>query len=137
MLLPSYMIIRDLSIRDYDELTRFWRVNYFVGEIDSVDKLKTFLEKNPKLSVVAIDGAKIVGTALGSFDGRRGYLQKLVVAKDYRGKGLGRKLVDEIIKRLRSAGATYIPIAVEESLVPFYTECGFKKTNQIPMNLNL
>ena len=131
------VVFQELTISDYDRLIPFWKTNYFVNEMDSLEKFKLFLKKNPGLSIIAKENGKIIGTALGSFDGRRGYIQKLVVDKNYRKKGLGQQLVQEVIKKLRSAGASYIPVSVEENIVPFYEKCGFKKTCQIPMNVNI
>lgn len=131
------MIIRELTIEDYEKLAPFWEKNYFLREMDSKENLRIFLEKNPNLSIVAEKGGNIIGTALGSFDGRRGYLQKLVVDKALRKKGLGKQLVEIIIKKLQHLGVTYIPLSVEPELVHFYKTCGFKQTSQIPMNMEI
>ena len=105
--------------------------------MDSLDRFKLFLDKNPKLSFLAEVNGNIAGTALGSFDGRRGYLQKVVVDKVFRRQGFGQRLVEKVIEKLKTLHATYIPISVEEDLVGFYEQCGFKKTDQIPMNINI
>ena len=131
------MNLRTIVIDDYQKLVPFWKKNYFVNEMDSFKRLKLFLEKNPDLSVLIEENGGIIGTALDSFDGRRGYLQKVVTDKDSRRKGMGKQLVKEVLKRLQSLGGTYIPINVEENLVTFYEKCGFKKTTQIPMNKNI
>lgn len=131
------MNIRDIKSSDYDNLISFWEENYFVGDMDSRDKFEMFLSKNPNLSILAEDDGKILGTALGSFDERRGYLQKVVVAKELRKQGLGQQLVEKVVEKLKNLGATYIPIAVEEDSVHFYENCGFIKTSQIPMKLEV
>lgn len=131
------MKLRKITLEDYDKLIPFWRENYFVNEHDSLEKFVLFLEKNPHFSMLAEENGKIVGTALGAFDGRRGYLQKVVVEKNYRRKGLGQKLVKKVMKNLQSAGVTYIPMNVEKAAVSFYEKCGFKKTTQIPMNIEM
>lgn len=131
------MVIKTITIDDHEKLIPFWKENYFVTEMDNYDRFALFLDKNPDLSFLAEEDGEVVGTALGSFDGRRGYLQKLVVRKDNRGKGLGKKLVEQIIKKLRNLNCLYIPINVEEDLVGFYEHCGFKKTKRIPMSMDL
>jgi ribosomal protein S18 acetylase RimI-like enzyme len=131
------MNLKTIAIDDYQKLVPFWKKNYFVNEMDSFNRFKLFLEKNPDLSVLIEENGEILGTALGSFDGRRGYLQKVVTDKDKRKKGIGKQLVDEVLKRLQALGATYIPINVEEDSVTFYEKCGFMKTTQIPMNKNI
>jgi N-acetylglutamate synthase len=128
------MNLRTIVLADYEKLIPFWEKNYFVKEMDNFERFKLFLEKNPDLSVLAEENGEIVGTALGSFDGRRGYMQKVVTDKNSRRKGIGKQLVEEVIKRLHELGAVYIPINVEEEFVTFYEKCGFNKTTQVPMS---
>ena len=130
------MIIRTITIKDHARLIPFWKENYFFNELDEFGPFKLFLGKNPNLSFLAEDDGNIVGTVLGSFDGRRGYVQKLVVRKDNRKQGLGKQLIEKIITALRKIGALYIPINAEEELTSFYEKCGFKKTTQIPMSIS-
>lgn len=129
------MKLREITLSDYPGLIPFWKKNYFVGEMDSEERFTDFLRKNPHLSILIEDNGHIIGTALGSFDGRRGYIQKVVTEKVSRGKGIGKRLVDELVNRLHKLGALYIPIAVEEKNIAFYQKCGFKKTNQTSMSL--
>ncbi len=131
------MNLRSITLEDHPGLILFWKKNYFVNELDSFEKFKIFLSKNPRLSILMEDRGETVGTILGSFDGRRGYIQKLVVRKDFRNIGIGKKLVKEAVKRLHRAGALYIPVRCEENTLGFYEKCGFKKTNQVSLGLNL
>lgn len=126
-----------MTPKDYDILIPFWKVNYFVKEMDSFERFKLFLEKNPGLSIIAEDNGNIIGTALGSFDGRRGYIQKVVVRKDFRRKGFGQQLVQKVIEKLQAVGVTYISISIEDNLISFYEKCGFKRSQQTTMNKNL
>jgi ribosomal protein S18 acetylase RimI-like enzyme len=129
------MKIRTIVLEDYDKLIQFWKTHYFVRGIDSLKYFKLFLEKNPNLSILAEENGEIIGTALGSFDGRRGYIQKLVVHKDYRRKGIGKELIKRVVKKLQAVGALYIPISCEAENIPFYTKCGFKKTGQVAISM--
>lgn len=131
------MNIRTITINDFESLVPFWKENYFLSEMDSKEHFLLFLEKNPNLSVLAEENGEIVGTALGSYDGRRGYLQKVVVHKDFRKHGVGKLLVSEVAKRLRDAGAVFIPISTEEKLISFYEKCGFKTKDSTSMSLDL
>lgn len=128
------MKFREITVKDHAKLISFWKVHYFVRGIDSLKYFKLFLEKNPNLSILAEENGEIVGTALGSFDGRRGYIQKLVVHKNFRRKGIGQQLVKRVVKKLQAAGALYIPISCEEETVPFYEKCGFEKTGQVTVS---
>lgn len=131
------MQLRTITLDDYQKLTKFWKENYFLSEMDNSSHFFNFLEKNPELSVLIEDNGEIIGTALGSYDGRRGYLQKVVTNRESRKKGIGKQLVNEVVKRLKAIGALYIPISVEEELIPFYEKCGFVKKSSISMSMDL
>jgi putative acetyltransferase len=81
------MNIRTILLSDHQKLIPFWKENYFITEMDNYERFKLFLEKNPDLSFLAEENGEIIGSVLSSFDGRRGYLQKLVVRKSMRNKG--------------------------------------------------
>ena len=129
------MKIIEINFEDYESLIKFWKENYFINEMDSPDRFKLFLEKNPYLSFLMEDNGKIVGTVLGSFDGRRGYIQKLVTHKEYRRKRIGKQLIEMVVKELKSLGALYIPISCELGNTQFFEKSGFKKTNQMAMSI--
>lgn len=128
--------IRIIKQSDYQNLIKFWKAHYFVNEMDDYERFKLFLEKNPGLSMLAEIDGKIVGTVLGSFDGRRGYIQKLVVDKSMRKKGLGKRLIDIVVKKLEVLGALYIPISCERQNMQFFDKSGFKKTDQVTMSIS-
>jgi ribosomal protein S18 acetylase RimI-like enzyme len=98
--------IHDVRLADYDEILALWRATPGIGlgESDERAPIAAFLERNAGLSVCARDGGRIVGAVLAGHDGRRGYLHHLAVAPAHRRRGLGRRLVEICIARLRSAG---------------------------------
>ncbi len=53
---------------------------------------------------VAMDDSKLIGCVMCGHDGRRGYLQHLVVSQEYRKKRLGKKLADFCIDALEKIG---------------------------------
>lgn len=71
---------------------------------DSPAALRRFLLRNPGLSVVAVQGRRIVGCAFVGHDGRRGYLHHVAVDPACRRAGLGRRIVDLALGRLQVLG---------------------------------
>ena len=90
------IVIRSMTIDDYDEVYQLWESTegLVLTDADSKPVVANYLDRNPDISQVALDGTRIVGAALCGHDGRRGLLHHLAVLADYRGKGIGRRIVD-------------------------------------------
>lgn len=90
---------------DYAEVFKLWQRTEGVGlnESDTRLAITSFLRRNPNLSFVAVKRGKIIGAVLCGHDGRRGYLHHLAVASRDRKKGIGLRLVDACLDKLRAA----------------------------------
>jgi N-acetylglutamate synthase len=107
---------REFSIEHYHAALQLWqRVEGLeIAEGDDRESVAQFLERNPGLSRVALDGSATVGVVLCGHDGRRGHIYHLAVDPAYRGCGLGKRLVGECLKRLRAAGVVRAIILVAD-----------------------
>ncbi len=76
--------------------------------------LRLVAQRNPGLLRVATRGARIVGSAIGAWDGRRGWIYHVAVTPAERRAGLGRRLVAELETRLAELGCTKINLVVRE-----------------------
>ncbi|RLF06018.1 MAG: GNAT family N-acetyltransferase [Thermoprotei archaeon] len=59
--------------------------------------------------------------------GRTGYIDVLVVHRDYRGRGIGRRLVEEAKRIAAHEGCDAISVWPERRAVPFYEKCGLRR----------
>jgi N-acetylglutamate synthase len=100
------VFIREMTSADYDEVLALWRTSpaIAVSDIDSRECIERFLDRNPGLSFVAHDGEKLVGAVLCGHDGRRGYIDQLIVHPDHRRQGIGRNLVSRCLFHLMRMG---------------------------------
>lgn len=91
---------------DYDGAMALWNCvdGVEICEGDSREEVAEYLQRNPALSRVAEADGKIVGVAMCGHDGRRGWIYHLAVAAEYRGQGVGRRLLDDCVEGLRQAG---------------------------------
>jgi ribosomal protein S18 acetylase RimI-like enzyme len=122
---------REFRIEDYNPAVELWnRVEGLdVAEGDDRETVRRFLERNPSLSRIAADGAKIVGAVLCGHDGRRGYIYHLAIDPEYHGRGLGRRLIDECLAGLKRAGLERANILVAKDNprgLEFWRRCGWE-----------
>lgn len=130
------MKIRSMNIYDYYNVYEYWKVHYNVRPIDESENIKGLLTKNPGLSTIAVDDENyVIGTCLGSYDGRKAYIYKVSVAENLRGQGLGKKLVEETVRKLKEAGAKDIRVGCAPENAPFYEKCGFARKDMTYMQI--
>jgi ribosomal protein S18 acetylase RimI-like enzyme len=98
--------IRKFSMSEYKEVTTFWASIPEVGldDADSISSMELFLKRNKGLSFVSRHDGKVIGAVLCGHDGRRGYLHHLAVHPNYRGMGVGKRLVDKCLSILSKRG---------------------------------
>lgn len=98
--------LRALTAHDYDAVLDLWSrtPGVTVRDADSRASTERYLARNPGLSFVAVHEGAVVGCVLAGHDGRRGYLQHLVVLPAFRRRGLGRALVERSLAALAAEG---------------------------------
>ena len=98
--------IREFGIRDYDSAVALWTKveGLEIAEGDDKESVGQFLKRNPHLSHAATDGSTIIGVVLCGHDGRRGHIYHLAVDPAYQGRGLGTRLLNECLEKLRNVG---------------------------------
>ena len=94
--------VRAMTVADLPAVLRLWAgvPEVELNDADTPEKLTVYLERNPKLSPVALTADKIVGAAICGHDGRRGYLHHLAVAAPHRQRGVGQTLVNYCLTQL-------------------------------------
>lgn len=100
------LVVRKMTIDDYDEAYGLWQQaeGLRLEEDDSREPIGIYLRRNPGFCFVACADDRIVATVLCGHDGRRGTLRHLVVKRQYRGKGIARTLIKEVLSVLEKEG---------------------------------
>src|SRR5712671_6936145 len=123
---------REFVIEDYDTAVELWKrvEGVEIAEGDDREGVAQFLARNPGLSRVATDGSTVIGVAFCGNDGRRGYIYHLAVDPNYRGQGVGQRLVGECLEGLRRLGLQRANIMVATDNPrgrEFWSKCGWEE----------
>ena len=105
-----------------------------------VEESRRFFLNGDQTTVLALDGERVIGCAticyfsvMPTFShptGKRAHLMNVYTAKEYRGQGIGMKMVNKLIDEARSKGATEISLDATEAGRPLYKKCGFEDSNE-------
>lgn len=127
--------IRELTGTDGDRVRTFWLAcGIRIRPGDDDRSLDLFARRNPGLALLAEDRARIVGTALAGWDGRRGWLYHVAVHPDERRRGIGTTLVRVLEDRLRALGCPKVNLIVwedEERAIAFWTAVGYARERTV------
>src|SRR3990172_1681814 len=83
----------------------------------------------PYLTFVAVDGRKIGGYVMGDVNRNEGIVEDIAVLPDYRGRGLGRRLMRAEMTAMRKVGVEHVTLWVHwrnSEAIPFYYGLGFR-----------
>ncbi len=108
--------IREMTLDDYDAVTRLWAESglpYRPQGRDRQDKMRVEMERGTAVFLVAETGERLVGVVLGTHDGRRGWINRLAVAPDYRRRGIAGRLVREVERRVEALGIEIVAALIE------------------------
>ncbi len=102
----SQIQMRAFTENDIGAVLELWTESDGLGSGpgDTVEGITRFLRRNPELSLVACDGARVVGALLCGHDGRRGFIYRLAVASSHRRRGLAREMAQRCLLHLQSEG---------------------------------
>ncbi|MEO8277165.1 MAG: GNAT family N-acetyltransferase [Thermoanaerobaculia bacterium] len=106
-----------------------------------------YLRRAPEGSLVAAIDGEVVGFMLGDvrsgefgIEERCGWIEVLGVDPDAAGKGVGRALASEMLKRFEGRGVTKVRTMVDSAMPEveaFFTRLGFGPDSLRPLSLNL
>ena len=132
LLVQLQQYLADIDKEKFNIVGDGYREKYFEKTLEEVKKC------NGKILLYK-DNEKIVGLIVGLINNdeterydfkapKRGRITELIVDKEYRGKRIGKQLLDEMTNYLKSIGCEKMLIAVfgyNESAIKFYEKNGY------------
>lgn len=130
------VIITEFKLGHFDEVIALMKQTpgVTVRETDSRAATARYLERNPGLSFVAEVAGRVVGCALCGHDGRRGYLQHVLVEPAFRRQGIAQDLVTHCLDALEQIGIYKTHIDVQAANVngnEYWTRRGWQRRDEI------
>jgi len=122
---------------DYQQVYQLWESiekGVQVGRSDSRAEIEKKISRDPDLFLIAESDGSIVGSVIGGFDGRRGLIYHLAVAKGFREQGIGSGLLSEVESRLRAKGClkSYLMVTPDnEDAAQYYERHGWHQMDYV------
>jgi len=112
----------------------WWKDNYSPSDIDLVIKGSFAFAL-----AIEISSGKAIGMGRLISDGvSDAYIQDLVILKEYRGIGIGTKIVKSLIEKCNNKNIQWLALIAEPNQSEFYLPLGFKTMeNYTPMKFNI
>jgi ribosomal protein S18 acetylase RimI-like enzyme len=132
---PAFSLREFRFLQDYQAVLALWSQagpGIHVGRSDKPEEIAKKLQRDPDLFLVAEADGRLIGSVIGGFDGRRGMIYHLAVAVEYRQRGIGAALMDEVERRLKAKGCVKSYLLVvegNEDAARFYEKRGWQAMN--------
>jgi ribosomal protein S18 acetylase RimI-like enzyme len=123
------VIIRELRIADGPALRSLWAASDFRTLGDDDLSLARLVKRNPGLVLVAVEGRRIIGSALGAWDGRRGWIYHVATTSSHRRRGIAARLVHQVEDGLRALGCLKVNVVVRDDNaegLAFWPDMGYE-----------
>jgi len=128
------MKIRELENADFRQVIEIWKKSFnnnFDKEINS-----TYLADPSSITLVSVDSNTVTGVAslhiIKKLTRTLGLIEDVAVNENYRGKGIGKKLVEKLIGIASEKSCDKTVLNSSKKNSEFYQKIGFEK-NEIQM----
>lgn len=136
--MPESIEVRKINTAKIDEVVALYRdAGWWYDRYVAADFIPGMI-RNSCCFAGAFDNDRLIGMGRAISDGvSDAYIQDITVLNTYRGRGIGKLIVNFIIDDLKQKKIDWIGLIACPYTEKFYAELGFKPmTNHIPMLLD-
>ncbi|HUZ00040.1 MAG TPA: GNAT family N-acetyltransferase [Thermomicrobiaceae bacterium] len=120
--------VRTWLVRTLDEMPRVYDVRYevFVREQGIASNVHDDPDDRYSLHVLGAVDDEVVGTGRITFFGDEAQIVWVAVLKPYRGFGVGRAVMEQLLDLAREHGSRIVTLNAQTHALNFYTALGFR-----------
>ncbi len=116
------MRIELFQIDEYDQLTALWDrcgLHYDKADRDSRARMeRQIYDDHVVILTLKTDDGDMIGSVVGSYDGRKGWINRLAVDPEFRGRRLAARLLEKAEEMLAEMGTGLIAALIEDENFP-------------------
>ena len=135
------MNIRSYLTEDEEQVIALWhKCDLVRPQNNPRSDIQRKMAVNPELFLIGVENEQIVATAMGGYEGHRGWLNYLAVDPAYQRKGFGRQMMRELEKKLSALGCPKINLQVRKgnaAALRFYDRIGYREDEVISLGRRL
>ena len=136
------MLVREFQDADESAVVALWRevLPDSAPHNDPLTAIRKKLAIDRELFFVAVVDGLVVGTAMGGYDGHRGWIYSVAVAPTHQRLGIGRALIERLEEEFAAHGCLKVNLQVRasnEGVVAFYNKLGYAVEERISMGKRL
>ena len=135
------MLLRHFHPDDTEEVVALWqRCELLRPWNDPYLDIKRKMGVDPELFWVGEMDGCIMATAMGGYEGHRGWVNYLAIDPDYQRRGFGRLIMEKLETELLARGCPKLNLqlrADNETAVGFYTAIGYQQDAVISLGKRL
>jgi ribosomal protein S18 acetylase RimI-like enzyme len=109
--------LRRLNTNDYDDIIRIWGdagLPYKPEGRDRRDRMAVEIERKDTAFIGLFEDGRMLAVGLATFDGRKGWINRVAVDPDRRGEGFGGEIIKACEQFLKERGADIIAALIED-----------------------
>ena len=124
------MHIRSFVPKDQDAVVQLWKdCNLVVPWNDPQKDIQRKLKQGAELFLLGELDGKVIASAMGGYEGHRGWINYLAVVPAQQGKGYARQMMEDLEKRLLVLGCPKLNLQIRSSnvdVIRFYEALGYQ-----------
>jgi len=130
------LIIKTIKTASMEELIQLYKeAEWWQPSYDYDPEFLNYIVKDSAIFVGAFLDKKLIGMGRALSDlASDAYIQDIAVLKEFRSKGIGKKIIQTLIEKLKENNVDWIGLVAQPGTSSFYKELGFEiLKNHVPL----